>query len=271
MSVQSYLTNCARKAVLSDNEKKSINRSITIINLRIKEYFGMEVKEQVRFGSSTRGTILPRKIDERSDIDYMVVFTDDSLKPQTYLNRLRGFAEKYYTRSEIHQSQPTVVLALNHIQFDLVPALPSIISVIFSGYYQIPAPSSNFEDWTYTNPNSFNKKLTDANMSHNLLLKPLVRLIKYWNATNGYVFNSYELEQLTVDKVCELDFWWNNNNLKTYFYHVINSLSVDFGAAQWKNNKIDKAKSIIKECEEWENNGYAKSAEDTIKSLLPEF
>src|SRR5690606_40140815 len=58
----------------------------------------------------SRGTILPRSMDEQSDIDYMVVFSDGSATPQTYLNRLKTFVEKRYGSSEIYQSSPTIVL-----------------------------------------------------------------------------------------------------------------------------------------------------------------
>lgn len=51
------------------------------------------LKQHFRFGSSTRGTILPRSMDEQSDIDYMIVFNENNATPQTYLNRLKTFVE----------------------------------------------------------------------------------------------------------------------------------------------------------------------------------
>ena len=69
------------------------------------------------FGSYIRGTILPRKADASSDIDIMVMFLNpNGYKPQTFLNRLKNFAEHYYSTSEIYQSNPTVVLELNHMR-----------------------------------------------------------------------------------------------------------------------------------------------------------
>jgi hypothetical protein len=62
-------------------------------------------------------------MDEKSDIDYMVVFSDRDYQPQTYLDRLRRFTEYYYQKSEIKQSHPTIQLELNHIRFELVPAV----------------------------------------------------------------------------------------------------------------------------------------------------
>ena len=91
----------------------------------------------------------------------MIVFDTASgtSKPQTYLDRLRRFAEKYYSSSEIHQSNPTVMLELDHIKFDLVPAISQY------SQYQIPSPASSWSDWLLTDPNGFNQQLTDANSS----------------------------------------------------------------------------------------------------------
>jgi len=65
------------------------------------------IKQHFRFGSSTRGTILPRSMDEHSDIDYMIVFSDNTATPQTYLNRLKAFVEKRYGSSEIYPARPS--------------------------------------------------------------------------------------------------------------------------------------------------------------------
>ena len=51
------------------------------------------------------------------------VFAETGYTPQTYLDRLKRFAEKYYANSDIKQSSPSLVLQLNHIKFDRVPAL----------------------------------------------------------------------------------------------------------------------------------------------------
>jgi len=60
----------------------------------------------------------------------MVIFNiyDGQGKPQTYLDRLRELAEVKYSTSEISQSNPTIVLALNHIKFELVPAVNGLVT-----------------------------------------------------------------------------------------------------------------------------------------------
>jgi hypothetical protein len=260
MSVQSHLTTLASELVLSEDEKTSIATSISTLRTRLTDYFGSKIKDQVQFGSSTRGTILPRKADEHSDIDYMIIFDNsDSLKPQSFITRLKTFAEAKYSTSQIQQSHPTVVLSLNHIKFDLVPAYKNWLDTI-----QIPAPASGFTDWISTYPNTFNSDLTTKNQDNHYLIKPMIRLMKYWNARNGYVYDSYTLEKALV-----ADSYLWITTLKDYFFKAIeNRASWDLDA-QWKKDKLQRAKDIITETKRLEAEGYPAMAELEIKKLVP--
>ena len=101
MSVNSYLADLSSTLVLSQDEQNKISTSIANLNSKLKSYFQKEISEQFKFGSMIRGTILPRKADEGSDVDYMIVFgsSTEKLKPQTYLNKLKTFVEKSYSSS----------------------------------------------------------------------------------------------------------------------------------------------------------------------------
>ncbi len=235
MTVQSHLDNRASSAILSQAEKDSINTSITTLSSRLALYFYGDISEKFQFGSSTRGTILPRTMDSRSDIDYMIVFKDEDSTPQTYINRLKRFAEKYYSSSEIAQSYPTLVLKLNHIQFDLVPAIKSYIEE-----YRIPAPSSSYQDWIATSPNGFNTTLTSANTQCNYKLKPATRLLKYWNAQSGYVFDSYGLEKWVAGQ-----YFFLCTSVRDYLYSCIEKLDLGWDSAQWRKDKLERAKSLV--------------------------
>jgi predicted nucleotidyltransferase len=147
MSLNAYLQRTANLAILGNDERDSITRSIAFMERKLKDHFGTDIIDQKLFGSYTRGTILPRYMDAESDIDYMVVFRDGSLRPQSYLDRLRRFVEVTYTRSEIRQSSPTIQLELNHIRFELVPAIQH-----FWGSLQIPNKSSQNQGWMDTDP-----------------------------------------------------------------------------------------------------------------------
>lgn len=257
MTVLNYLQSRASEAVLSSTELASINTSINTLANRLSSYFGEDLSEHFRFGSSTRGTILPRAMDERSDIDYMVVFAEGGYTPQTYIDRLRRFAEYHYSSSDIKQSSPTIVLQLNHIKFDLVPALKGY----WSGTYQIP---NGTNAWRDTNPNDFNASLTAKNQSEYNLIKPTIRLAKLWNAKAGYVFDSYAFEKWIVEQSYFLD-----TNQKDYLFSVFDKLNAN-QSAQWHNDRINRAKQIVAKVREYERGGMPYTAESEVKKLIPE-
>lgn len=256
MSVLSFLTDTASSAVLSSSEQSSITTSITTLQSRMALHFDSSViKQHFRFGSSTRGTILPRSMDEHSDIDYMIVFSDGSATPQTYLNRLKAFVEKRYGSSEIYQSSPTIVLELNHIRFDLVPA-----TTTWAGELQIPNGSGG---WMTTNPNDFNSTLEAKNKENNSLIKPTIRLMKYWNATSGFPFESFTMEKW----ICSLSFWFQTNQ-KDYLFAVIDNLGTSSSYSQRVNNEITRAKNIVVKVKQYEKDDMPVTAENEIKKLF---
>lgn len=257
MSVLSFLTDTASSAVLSPAEQSSIAKSISTLQTRIGQHFANGViKQHFRFGSSTRGTILPRSMDERSDIDYMIVFSENNATPQTYLNRLKAFVEKYYSSSDIRQSSPTIVLELNHIKFDLVPA-----TTTWPGGLQIPDGSGS---WMTTNPNDFNDTLEKTNKDNKSLIKPSIRLFKYWNATAEFPFrSSFEMEKW----VCGLSFWFQANQ-KDYFFAIIDNLNTSSSYAQWVNDEITRAKTIVANVRQYEKDEMPVTAENEIKKLF---
>ena len=257
MSVLSYLESRARDALLDTDEKESIKKSIATLKTRLNTHFGDKLKDQFQFGSSTRGTILPRSMDEHSDIDYMIVFNDDDSVPQTYLDRLKRFAETYYGKSEIYQSSPTIVLELNHIKFDLVPA-----KTVWYGGYKIPDGAGG---WADTDPNDFNTKLEDKNKGNSSLIKPTIRLAKFWNAENNYLYISFSFEKWIVEQ-----WFWNYSNQKDYLFTVIENLSIANETTQWRKDKISRAKTIVAEVKRLEKEGMPASAEIEVKKLIPE-
>lgn len=259
MSVNSHLVSLASDLVLSEQEKSSISTSISTLSLRFASYFGSDVTNKFQFGSSTRGTILPRKADSNSDIDYMIIFdtSDGQKKPQTYLDRLKRFAEAKYSTSEISQSNPTIVLSLNHIRFELVPA-------IYNYGYQIPSPASSWSEWTSTDPTGTNDALQNKNKAENYQIKPLVRLLKYWNARKVHPFRSFDLEQYIVGK-----YFWSCSALKDYFYDLWSGFSCTYNTAQYIKDMVESAKAHARKAKEYEDEGMPASAESEIKKIVP--
>lgn len=243
MSVTSFLSRTASTAVLGLAEQKSITASIHTLEQRLTQYFPIgAIERKLQFGSSTRGTILPRFIDEQSDIDYMVVFSDSTYTTTTYLNRLRGFVEKRYSSSNVYQSHPTIVLDLNHIKFELVPAIET-----FWNGLQIPGKEGN---WIRTDPNDFNERLTRKNVKYHHQIKPAIRLAKIWNARAGFPLDSYQLEK----QICGISFD-GNANLRDIFFKILDVLEVGSFAPKWIKEQLLLARARVAKIRKLESQG----------------
>ena len=101
MSVLSCLQTLSSETLLSAMEHQSIERSVSNIREKLIQHFGDGIADQLRFGSTTRGTNLPRLLDEYSDVDYMIVFADNDKAPQT-----AGFRRNVFSAFRNTPEQP---------------------------------------------------------------------------------------------------------------------------------------------------------------------
>ena len=255
MSVYSYLQSLASSLVLSTSEKDSITTSVNTIKSRLVGYFSDVVEKKV-FGSYFWEIILPRKVDEKSDVDIMVVFNNPyGYKPQSFLDRLKKFAEYYYSSSEIHQSSPSLVLELNHIKFELPPAYKNY------GIYYIPDGPSN---WRTTDPDGFSDALIECNKNNGYKIKPVVRLLKHWNIQkNGRDLPSFLLEKTIAE---ELKYSYFSCTSYTDY------LKAGLEKIKYKtdNNEVNNALESIKQALSYEQQNMPYSAEVEIKKVFPE-
>jgi hypothetical protein len=256
MSVLSFLTDLSSTITIADWERTSIDTSISTLSTKLGNYFD-NIESKFVFGSYDRKTILRRSRDANSDVDYMVIYIDGAdWTPQTLMNRLKRFAENNYSRNEIYQSSPTIVLELSRIKFELVPAYYTL------GTYHIPAPASSYSTWINTYPHALQGQLNDKNKDNNYQIRKLVRLLKYWNVLNGKVYSSYELEKYILDKN-----YWLCTNLKDYFYDAVEGIQT-YGLSYSNQSKVNKLKDIVKETKENERQGWNYLAEDEIKKAF---
>lgn len=256
MSVLTHLQDTVTAIKITDTERTAIDTSISNLSSKLGNYFS-NINTKFVFGSYDRRTILRRSKDLNSDVDYMVVFSDgSSYKPQTLMTRLRTFAESKYTRSEIYQSSPTIVLELNHIKFELAPAY------ISWGTYYIPAPASSYIDWISTNPNGMKTDLDTKHRNNNYLIRDLIQLLKYWNVKNDKVYSSYELEKYVLDKM-----FIQCTNLKDYFYSAVEGLPT-YSLPAYKSSKVATFKQIIANTKSFELQSMPLTAEAEIKKAI---
>lgn len=214
------------------------------------------------FGSYTRDTILPRQFDTNSDIDILIQFNTndfDKLKPESYRNQLKKFAEINYPTSVIIKDHPSIVVELQHINFDLVPSIfdEGII------YDSIEIPDKD-GGWMETDPDEFNKNLTRANTNYNSIIKPIIRLLKYWNGSNQYPYFSFDLET----EIGDMNF--KNDNYESGFLYTIKKLS-DSNLPVWARNKLDALKTNGNWVKEYLERGEIQKAKKSLERILPGF
>lgn len=259
MSVLSYLTSLSSQRVLSTEERISIGVSLGFLKTKLSNWsHSSDIQEQAVFGSYDRDTILPRKYDEGSDVDYMIVFkSPNNYQPETFRGWLKKFAEDKYTRSEIYLDYPTTVLELSHIKFELVPAIKPMW-----GTYMIPDNTTIFSKWQSTNPFTLKNTITEANkINHNI--RPLIRVMKYWNVLNVKPYVSYELEQ----KIANMPFWYPKN-LEECFYLFVEALIPECSMSQSKKNAVNKLKNAARQAQYYKHMGWDGLAGNEIQTLF---
>jgi len=256
MSVLTHLQDTASSVKIADWERTSIDTSISTLSTKLGRHFS-NLNSKFVFGSYDRRTILRRSKDANSDVDYMVVFDDGAnYTPQTLMTRLKTFAEANYTKNEIYQSSPTIVLELSNIKFELAPAYLSW------GTYYIPAPASSYVNWISTNPNGIKTDLDNKQRDNNYLIRDLIQLLKYWNVRNNKVYTSYELERYVLDK------WFIFcTNLKDYFYSAVEGLST-YNLPEYKKTKVDNLKQTVTNTKKYEADNMPISAEIEIQKAI---
>jgi predicted nucleotidyltransferase len=258
MSVLGYLMRRHAAAVLKEDERASIDRSIATIRERLKLNLGSAIGTPVVFGSYRRRTILPRSMDPESDIDLLVPFNEGGLKPQTYLDRLRRFVEQRYPLSTTSQSNPTVKLELNHIMFDLVPGLPCSVP---TRSYLIPRGPDN---WQVTEPLDLLREMNRRAAEEGERFRSAVRLLKAWNAANGYPWDSYELESWAVRHR-----FWGCQNFADYLFAMIDELPSHY-EARWKAERVERAKRLVSIVRSNLALHYDVTAEQEVSKLIPQ-
>lgn len=204
----------------NDTERERIKASIGQLEKILKDKFGNNIKEFVRFGSFTRNTILPRKYDPQSDVDLMVVFntTNGTKTSGTYRRNLLDTITAAYPSSVSKKDFPAVKLELNHIMFDIVPAYSDEYSWSNTKYYYIP---DSGDGWRSTTPNDLNESLASKNQSvGNNTVRNIIRLCKHWNAGAGYPFESYLMEKEILDIT-----FWGSEDTYSGFLKVMDNIA----------------------------------------------
>ena len=257
-----YITKISQELYIShsSSERTSIDSSLNYLKTNIKTYFGTQINQVITFGSYTRGTIIPRKYDSNSDVDLMVEFNISSFSektPETYRNNLKRFVEAKYPRSISSKDLPSIMLELSKIKFDLVPAI--IRTSWLSSTIYIPKSGN---EWQETDPKEFNTKLTESNQKYKNIVKPIIRLLKYWNHRNNYPYESYELEKIIAD----MNF--SGDTIETGFYYAIDNLPTSW-RTEFTKQKVQTLKNNKSWIIQYINKDNIEKAKEAFHRIVP--
>lgn len=242
MNLNLFLHLLINELILKEEEKLKIKRSLDFLKKCLfKSDVGFSLKESFAFGSYSRDTILPRRINELSDIDYMIVFKNGfpEFLPETYLNKIRRFAEEHYPNSWVHQSKPTIQIDLKHIRIELIPGIRYI-----GGILDYMIPGKDYSSWIKTSLLNTVYNLTQVS-------KNIIRLLKYWNIQNNTLFESFELEKRILEQTERyyareenIISLLENMCIETSFISTINNFNLN-GLNKEQINAIKSAQIII--------------------------
>lgn len=254
MTVNGYLDKMQNNLYVNGIEREKIRTSINAISNRLDSYFGNSercvhkiIKKDI-FGSYSRDTMLSRNYDEKSDIDYMIIFEDaEYYNPQTCLNWLKGFAEYWYSTSIVKQSSPTTVIELQNIKFELVPTYKDLYGNLY-----IPKDDST---WQKTNVKDLNDKM-------------LVINDKYWNIKKNFrKYRSYQLETYLTEKF-EIYAGCDNSLLSMLDWGFFYLNKYDY-VDEYVHDRIKRATELIAEAKHYDIEGNNEMAIECIKKILP--
>lgn len=249
---------------LNNDSKDSVLTSITTLEQHLKNWDKYDsVIENKTFGSFVRDTNLPKCIDESADVDYMIVFDSTDKKPQTYLNYVKEFVDLKYSRSKKYQDHPTIALDLNNIKFEIMPAI-QIWGKAYPGY-NIPAPTSQVLEWINTYPQRLQSELDTADDRNNGMLRPVIRLLKYWNVKHGKMMTSFRIEEYVINRV-----FYGCEDLADYFFEAVRHLAMAEPLSSEKKKTLDSFVSQVLMAKAYRDLHDDLPAENTLRSVLPE-
>lgn len=263
VGINNHLKKISSRLLIKPKSLTGINiaRSVDSISRNIQTHFQDDVTHVMVFGSYSRDTLLPREYDSNSDVDILILFASENgkLKPESYRERLKKFASQQYQHGKVVKDHPSIVVELDHINFDLVPGI--FDEGVFYDSIEIPGKEN---DWIETSPQKFNKTLVEANTRCSSILKPIIRVLKYWNACSGYPYSSFELESMLAN------FNYSGDNYQKAFFYAIDNLET-WSYPGIVSQKVEALQKKAKYVKEFLDNNDLVNAKRMVSKILPGF
>lgn len=248
---------------VTDRQEENIKNSLSNIEGHLKKKDNdLHVAETFTNGSWERDTI----IRPLNDVDLFAVLNRDKweddagnlpspqsvlTKMKTYLNGLADYKDK------VTQDRPCVTIKLSDKNFDILPSFEQV-----GGGYLIP--NYDLKSWTYSYPEQLTKNLNDTHRSNSYKLKPVVKVIKYWNRDlNDKYIPSFHIEETAINIFqihsignyeAAIRMWFDNAeyNLSSQKFKSSEQYNTAIGRIRKVKEKLNEAKTLYDEGKETE-------------------
>ncbi len=184
--VAAFDTLLDRQRLIDNQESVAESRVSGLQSFFIRNF--VMAQAPVTMGSYARGTLCAgeRDIDMLAPFsrpDYWNRFERDS---RAFLYWVRNDLNERYATTKVSSRQVAVKLDFTTILTDVVPCFPRP-----GGGYLMPNGQGG---WMATNPPYHTQLIADAHREQAYRLKPLIRLVKWWNIANGHHLSSFHVE-----------------------------------------------------------------------------
>src|SRR5574344_1205912 len=261
MDLSNYLEKILIKLIVNTKEELSIQKEGVTLENGLNIFFNYDKEKVLKhflFGSYIRNTLISKEFDNNSDIDFLIVFKNIGNDTHIYINELENFVTKNYSINEIKKLNSKILLEVEGIKIDLIPALQ-----INENKYKIPDFYHNIKNWITIDPKKINETLIQKNLKTNLNLIKIIQLLKYWNAAFSCGFHSYKLAENIINKN-----FYSYSNLQDYLFGYFLDLKENIKYPESLNQEISKVHKIIEQIRY--NTISEIEAEKKIKEIIPD-
>ncbi|MDH4273531.1 MAG: hypothetical protein OEW08_00685 [Gammaproteobacteria bacterium] len=263
MTLRNTIKNLSKSLFLDQDTTRSIDSLIANVSEKAQRYFLHDLHLIGAFGSYSRNTLLPRQMDSRTVIDVMVCLNISSKMASDHLNYLQQFVEHVFPNQNFSRTPRSLTLHFSPYPVRLLPAVASDAAA-----YRIPARST--AGWLYINPTECMRRLEFADQFNRGMVRPLIRVAKYWNATHDYPFHPFEIEQAIINKGYQYSGGlFSAPDLFDYVYDFLTHPPTMQETLTWKLQAIRRTQIYLERARRLDAGSRKQAAIKCITKVLP--
>ncbi len=215
-TLQQYIKDLAYSIAPQPIERASIESFLSVVEEKLLNSFENELEQCISIGAYARETAIRYTIDKESDFDLLLLFKNENdlegfnLKKEAIIK----FISKNYTQSEEVTKDLKVQMKFGKV--DLIPAVVSFQNDI----PKLFIANKNKSSWVQKNPLTFDEFINKKNEESSFTLKPIIRLLKYWNISHGRYFTTESLEEFAANRISSV------HSLQAEIVHILEQVPV---------------------------------------------